>query len=77
MTPERLIFEIRGSAQIRPGCPGLKEIIKDSIEAIDKLYQRKVHVTGIASGYTDFDIKTADLQPSDLDYCRNWPAFDG
>ena len=71
---ERLIFEIRDqrkSGQVVP----LKEIIKDSIEAIDKLYQRKVHVTGIASGYTDFDIKTAGLQPSDLIIVAGRPSM--
>jgi len=73
-TAERLIFEVsdrrnQGSYQ------HLKEIVKDSIETIDKLYQNKAHVTGIPTGYIDFDIKTAGLQPSDLIIVAGRPSM--
>ena len=73
-TAERLIFEVsdrrnQGSYQ------HLKEIVKDSIETIDKLYQNKAHVTGIPTGYIDFDIKTAGLQPSDLIIIAGRPSM--
>lgn len=71
---ERLIFEIRDHRQSSSVVP-LKEIIKDSIEAIDKLYQRKAHVTGIPTGYAEFDIKTAGLQPSDLIIIAGRPSM--
>ena len=71
---ERLIFEIRDQRKSNTIVP-LKEIIKDAIETIDKLYQKKEHVTGIASGYTDFDIKTAGLQPSDLIIIAGRPSM--
>ena len=63
---ERLIFEIRDHPGRANSVILIKEIIKDTIEAIDKLYQKKAHVTGIPTGFVDFDIKTAGLQPSDL-----------
>ena len=62
---ERMIFEI-SSKKIESSFVPLKEIIKDSIETIDQLYQKKAHVTGISTGFTDFDSLTAGLHPSDL-----------
>ncbi|MFA5362456.1 MAG: replicative DNA helicase [Candidatus Omnitrophota bacterium] len=62
---EKLIFEVRDRGAQRDILP-LKEIIKDTIETIDRLYQNKSHVTGIPTGYIDFDLKTAGLQNSDF-----------
>ena len=72
---ERLIFEIRDRPHHGSSVIPLKEIIKDSIETIDKLYQKKAHVTGIPTGYVDFDIKTAGLQPSDLIIVAGRPSM--
>ena len=62
---ERMIFEISSKKTDTNFVP-IKEIIKDSIETIDILYQKKAHVTGVATGFTDFDSLTAGLHPSDL-----------
>jgi len=62
---ERVIFDI-SSKKIESSFVPLKEIIKDSIETIDQLYQKKAHVTGIPTGFNDFDSLTAGLHPSDL-----------
>lgn len=62
---ERNIFEI-SSKKIDTSFAPIKEIIKDSIETIDMLYQKKAHVTGIATGLTEFDSLTAGLHSSDL-----------
>lgn len=72
---ERLIFEIRDRPNRASSVIPLKEIIKDSIETIDKLYQKKAHVTGIPTGYVDFDVKTAGLQPSDLIIIAGRPSM--
>ena len=71
---ERLIFEIRDQRESATIIP-IKEIIKDSIETIDRLYQKKEHVTGIPTGFVDFDIKTAGLQPSDLIIVAGRPSM--
>lgn len=71
---ERLIFEIT-SKKIEGGFVPLKEIIKDSIETIDKLYQRKANITGIPTGFHEFDIMTAGLQPSDLIIIAGRPSM--
>ena len=72
---EKLILEIRDRKREGLDFVAVKDIIKDSIEQIDKLYQRKAHVTGLASGFTDFDIKTAGLQPSDLIIVAGRPSM--
>ena len=71
---EKMIFEI-SDRRVEGGFVSIKEIIKDSIEAIDKLYQHKTHLTGIATGYADFDEKTAGLQPSDLIVIAGRPSM--
>jgi replicative DNA helicase len=71
---EKLIFEVRDS-KIQSSYMHLKEIVKDSIEMIDILYQKKAHVTGIPTGYIDFDIKTAGLQNSDLIVIAGRPSM--
>lgn len=71
---ERMIFDI-SQERIEGKFVRMNEIIKDSIEAIDHLYQRKEHVTGIATGFHDFDSKTAGLQPSDLIIMAGRPSM--
>jgi replicative DNA helicase len=62
---ERIIFEITGK-KFAGGVVPLKELVRNQIETIDRLYQRKEHITGIATGFHEFDTQTAGLQPSDL-----------
>jgi len=62
---EKLVFDIT-SKKFTGGIVPLKEIVRNQIETIDKLYQRKEHITGIATGFHEFDTQTAGLQPSDL-----------
>jgi replicative DNA helicase len=71
---EKLIFEVSANRQ-RGSFLALKEIIKDSIETIDRLYQNKAHVTGIPTGFIDFDLKTAGLQSSDLIVIAGRPSM--
>ncbi|MCK9430378.1 MAG: replicative DNA helicase [Candidatus Omnitrophica bacterium] len=73
-TAERLIFEVSDHRN-QGSYMHLKEIVKESIETIDRLYQNKAHVTGIPTGYIDFDIKTAGLQPSDLIIVAGRPSM--
>ncbi|MBU1998854.1 MAG: replicative DNA helicase [Candidatus Omnitrophota bacterium] len=71
---ERLIFEISDKSPASSYIH-LKEIVKNSIETIDKLYQRKTHVTGVPTGYVDFDRLTAGLQASDLIIIAGRPSM--
>jgi len=71
---ERLIFDITSQKSESSSVP-IKEIVKDSIEKIDSLYQRKENITGIATGFHEFDIMTAGLQPSDLIVIAGRPSM--
>ena len=52
---ERMIFDIT-MHKVEAKVFSIKDIIKSSIETIDNLYQRKENITGIATGFHDFDV---------------------
>jgi replicative DNA helicase len=62
---ERLIFEI-SEQRVNAAFTNLKELLKDSIRYTEQLYERHELITGLPSGFRDFDQITAGLQPSDL-----------
>lgn len=71
---EQLIFDV-SSRKVESRFSPLREVIKDSIETIDNLYQRKENITGIATGYRELDIRTAGLQASDLIVIAGRPSM--
>ncbi|MGB2706503.1 MAG: replicative DNA helicase [Candidatus Omnitrophota bacterium] len=71
---ERMIFDITTN-KVEAKCTSIKDIIKSSIETIDNLYQRKENITGIATGFHDFDVMTAGLQKSDLVIIAGRPSM--
>lgn len=62
---ERLIFEIADLKQTQKSYH-IKDLVKEGIETIDRLYQRKESLTGIPTGFVDVDKMTSGLQNSDL-----------
>ncbi len=71
---EKMIFDI-GQSQIENKTVQIKDIIHESMETIDQLFQRKEHITGLATGFHEFDTKTAGLQPSDLIIVAGRPSM--
>lgn len=71
---EKLIFEI-SDRRVETGYVHLREIIKDGIELIESLYHKKSHITGVPTGFRDFDIKTAGLQNGDLVIVAGRPSM--
>lgn len=71
---EQMIFEI-SQHQFEGKITPFKDVIRTSIETIDQLYQRKEHVTGLATGFKEFDIRTAGLQFSDLIVIAGRPSM--
>lgn len=64
-TAEKSIFDImqnRHSDQFHH----IRDIVVDSIEKIEDIYHSKGKLTGVPTGFVDFDHKTAGLQKSDL-----------
>ncbi len=62
---EKLVFGIASRRNVQDFQP-IKEILKASFEKIDKRYQEKGTVTGLPTGFTDFDMLTSGLQPADM-----------
>lgn len=62
---EQEIFRI-GQRRFTQNFISLKEILKNTLENLDELYGRESEITGVATGFRDFDTKTAGLQPSEL-----------
>lgn len=62
---EKLVYGIAARRNIQD-FQTIKEILKASFEKIDKRYQEKGTVTGLPTGFTDFDMLTSGLQPADM-----------
>jgi len=71
---ERVVFAI-AEKKIKPSFFPIKEVIKDSFEMVEKLYDRKEMITGMPTGYKDLDEMTAGLQPSDLIIVAGRPSM--
>jgi len=71
---EHMIFDITAN-KVEAKFSTIKDIIKSSIETIDNLYQRKENITGIATGFHDFDVMTAGLQNSDFIVMAGRPSM--
>src|SRR5512138_1826068 len=71
---EQQIFEISQDKMSRAFVP-VRNLLKGTIEYIEGLYERKVHVTGVPTGYAKFDEMTAGLQPSDLIVVAGRPSM--
>lgn len=71
---EQLIFEIATSKQKQQAVP-VKDLVKAAIENIDSLYQRKQAITGVPTGFIDFDKMTSGLQKSDLIIIAGRPSM--
>ncbi|MCM8824217.1 MAG: replicative DNA helicase [Candidatus Omnitrophica bacterium] len=71
---ERLIFEI-SDKRVEGSYVHIKEVIKDGIELIESLYHKRSHITGIPTGFKEFDIRTAGLQKGDLIIVAGRPSM--
>lgn len=73
---ERLVFEIAESgARGKVGFRALKQILPDAVDRIDILHQSEGDISGISTGYTEFDKLTAGLQAGDLIVIAGRPSM--
>jgi len=73
---ERLVFEIAESgSRGRAGFQSLKQILPAAVDRIDLLHQKGGDITGIPSGFNEFDKLTAGLQPGDLVVVAGRPSM--
>jgi replicative DNA helicase len=71
---EQSIFDI-AEEQIREGFESLHEVITDSFKKLESTAAIEGYLTGVPTGFTDFDRLTAGLQPSDLIIVAGRPSM--
>lgn len=71
---EKKIFEVM-QGRNQKGYTSIKDILVDSFTQLEQLYNQKQHITGVPTGFSDFDYITAGLHPSDLVVVAARPAM--
>ena len=71
---EHQIFAL-SERKTRPSFFRVRDIVIESMKAVEQLYERQELVTGVPSGYIDLDKKTAGLQPGDLIIVAGRPSM--
>ena len=73
---ERRVFEIaEKGARGRAGFKSLKQILPDAVDRIDLLHQSEGDITGISTGFNEFDKLTAGLQGGDMVIIAGRPSM--
>lgn len=62
---ESAIFQL-AEDRVRAGLIGVKELVRDGFERLEKIFSEGRRITGLATGYGALDNETAGLQPSEL-----------
>jgi len=71
---EKSIFEI-AQGKIKDSFVSMKNIVGDSFAIVERLYERKEMVTGLATGFLDLDERTSGFQQSDLIIIAGRPSM--
>ena len=73
---ERQVFEIAEKGAKRAGgFVQVKEVLGKVVDRIDTLFASDSPVTGLSTGFTDFDMQTSGLQPADLVIVAGRPSM--
>jgi len=62
---ERRIFSL-AERRLEGSALPIGKILRNTFEYIERLYERKEHVTGVATGFEKLDLMTSGFQPSDF-----------
>ena len=71
---EKKIFNIMQDKN-QKGYSPLKDVLVESFNKLEELYNRKQHITGVPTGFTELDYKTAGLHGSELILIAARPAM--
>ena len=73
---ERKVFEIaEKGTRAKQGFVGIKELLTKAVDRIDTLFQQEDPITGVPTGWHDFDEMTSGLQPGDLVIVAGRPSM--
>ncbi len=71
---ERRIFSL-AERRLEGSALPVERILKNTFEYIERLYERKEHVTGVATGFEKLDVETAGFQPSEFIIIAGRPSM--
>lgn len=71
---EQNIFDILQKRNLK-GMTVIKDVLVETFNRLEELYNNKGHITGVPTGFADLDFKTAGLQKSDLILIAARPAM--
>lgn len=71
---EKRIFNVMQKRN-QKGYASIKDILVDTFAGLERLYNQKQHITGVPTGFSDLDYKTAGLHESDLILIAARPAM--
>ena len=71
---EKKIFEIMQDKNQKGYAP-LKDVLVESFNQLEELYNRKQHITGVPSGFVELDYRTAGFHGSELILIAARPAM--
>lgn len=72
---ERLIFQISEQQQHGSGPVNITDILTKATDRLDHLYHTKGAITGVSTGFTDFDEMTSGLQAGDMVVVAGRPSM--
>ena len=71
---EQSIYDI-AEERVREGFQSMQEVVKDSFRKLESVSASEGYVTGVPTGFDDFDRITAGLQPGDLIIIAGRPSM--
>jgi replicative DNA helicase len=71
---ERLIFQVSDRRMQGSAAP-VRSILKATFEHIERLYERKEHITGLPTGFVKLDHMTSGFQPTDFIIIAGRPSM--
>src|SRR5256885_4810375 len=71
---ERRIFGL-AERRLEGSALPVGRILKNTFEYIERLYERKEHVTGVATGFEKLDMETSGFQPADFIIIAGRPSM--
>lgn len=72
---EHKVFSIAEQGSRGNGPVNIKDFLAKTMDRIDTLFHANTPITGVPTGYHDFDSKTSGLQPSDLIIIAGRPSM--